>query len=275
MKTYQPTLDDMVFEHRNREYGAYELRKKYQATLRKAALLGVGIVTIGIGSSFVYLKAHKNDRYKIVSVERKLTDLGVPEDAPPPEAKPTPPPPPPPPVEQKQLAMTAFLPPVPVETPEIEDIMPPQNELTDVVIGTKNVEGTKTDGIAFVEPPPLLQDPDIEVTGITTTEEAPFLSVEMMPEFEGGNRELYRWLSQNLNYPSAAARNNIQGKVFLNFIVEKDGSISHAKVLKGIGFGCDEEALRVVTKMPKWKAGRQNGNLVRVSFTLPINFQLE
>lgn len=83
------------------------------------------------------------------------------------------------------------------------------------------------------------------------------------------------FLSQNLRYPSAAQRSNVQGKVFLSFTIETDGSLSNINVIRGIGFGCDEEALRVMKLMPKWKPGKQSGRAVRVKFNLPIVFMLE
>jgi len=85
---------------------------------------------------------------------------------------------------------------------------------------------------------------------------------------------MYRFLNTNIRYPSAAARANIQGRVTLQFIVEKDGTVTSPKVLKGIGFGADEEAVRVVSSMPQWTPGMQNGRSVRVYYTIPIMFTL-
>jgi protein TonB len=86
---------------------------------------------------------------------------------------------------------------------------------------------------------------------------------------------MYRYIGENMKYPSAAQRANVSGKVFVKFVVEKDGSIGDISILKGIGFGCDEEASRVIKSMPKWSPGRQNGRNVRVYFTMPISFRLE
>jgi protein TonB len=97
---------------------------------------------------------------------------------------------------------------------------------------------------------------------------------DVMPEFPGGLEELYKYLGSNMKYPPMARENGIQGKVFVSFVVEKDGSITQIKELRGIGGGCDKEAKRVVKKMPKWKAGEQNGIPVRVRYTLPVSFQL-
>lgn len=101
-----------------------------------------------------------------------------------------------------------------------------------------------------------------------------FESVEENPEYPGGVKELYAFIGNNLRYPLEAVKNNIAGKVFAKFIVRTDGSISDIKILKGIGYGCDEETVRVISQLPNWKPGKQNGEPVNVMFTMPINFQL-
>ena len=102
-----------------------------------------------------------------------------------------------------------------------------------------------------------------------------FTVVEQQPEFKGGMAALGNYLQNNLKYPEAARKANVQGRVFVNFIVSTTGEVSDVKVLKGIGFGADEEAIRVVQNMPRWQPGRQSGKLVNVRFNLPINFDLE
>lgn len=106
-------------------------------------------------------------------------------------------------------------------------------------------------------------------------EEEVFMAVEEMPEFPGGTAKLLEYIHNNLKYPMEARENGIQGRVFVGFVVEKDGSISNVKVLSGIGGGCDEEAVRVVQSLPKFNPGKQRGNPVRVQYTLPIVFQLQ
>ncbi|HET6558805.1 MAG TPA: energy transducer TonB [Prolixibacteraceae bacterium] len=102
-----------------------------------------------------------------------------------------------------------------------------------------------------------------------------FLVPEQMPEFPGGNAALLHYLSQNVKYPAIAADNGVYGKVSVNFVVNKDGSVSDAKIIRGVDPSLDKEALRVVYSMPKWKPGLQGGKPVRVSFTVPINFVLQ
>ena len=105
-------------------------------------------------------------------------------------------------------------------------------------------------------------------------EEAPFVIVEKMPEFPGGIDAMQEFLAKNIEFPTAATEIGIQGTVYLYFVVEKDGSITHIKTLRGIGGGCDEEAERVISKMPKWNPGNQRGKPVRVSFNIPVIFKL-
>ena len=106
-------------------------------------------------------------------------------------------------------------------------------------------------------------------------DDAVFVVVEKSPEFPGGNDSLYAFIGRNIKYPEAAKKNKIEGRVFVTFVIEKDGQVSNAKLLRDIGGGCGEEAIRVVNSMPKWKPGTQRGNPVRVQFNLPIMFQLE
>ncbi|GAB3910214.1 energy transducer TonB [Mucilaginibacter boryungensis] len=101
-----------------------------------------------------------------------------------------------------------------------------------------------------------------------------FITVEEQAQFPGGFPKFTEYLSHNLHYPAQAKAANIQGRVFLTFVVEKDGRLTNIKVLRGIGHGCDEEAMRVVKASPKWKPGRQNNKAVRTQYTLPISFTL-
>ena len=99
--------------------------------------------------------------------------------------------------------------------------------------------------------------------------------VEEMPAFPGGEAKLMEYVAKNVKYPQIARETGVQGRVYVNFVVEPDGSVSNVSVLRGIGGGCDEEAIRVVKSMPKWKPGKQRGKAVRVSYMLPVNFKLQ
>ncbi len=108
--------------------------------------------------------------------------------------------------------------------------------------------------------------------GEDTGEENIFMVVEDMPQFPGGN--VTKWIAKNVKYPQLAQENGIQGKVYIKFVIEKDGSITDVQVSRGVDASLDREAVRVIKAMPKWKPGKQRGKAVRVSYTLPINFQL-
>ena len=101
-----------------------------------------------------------------------------------------------------------------------------------------------------------------------------FFLTEVMPQFPGGDNGLYQYLKKNVVYPALAKVQKIQGRVYIEFIIERDGSVSHVKVTRGIGGGCDQEAARVVAQMPKWTAGKMKDNPVRVQYTLPVKFTL-
>ena len=115
----------------------------------------------------------------------------------------------------------------------------------------------------------------VEVEEEEVVEAEVFTIVEEMPSYPGGDMKMYEYLGKNIKYPQIARESGIQGRVFVNFVVEPDGSVSNVKVLRGIGGGCDEEAIRVVKSMPKWKPGKQRGKAVRVSYTLPVVFKLQ
>lgn len=129
--------------------------------------------------------------------------------------------------------------------------------------------------------PAVTENPDTSVEAYASIHDMPadttdtYLMVEAEPEFPGGMEALMKYLSENIKYPEQAKKENIQGKVYMRFVVEKDGSIVDAEILRGIGGGCDEEALRVVNAMPKWEPGKQKGTPVRVQYNLPIVFKLQ
>ena len=115
--------------------------------------------------------------------------------------------------------------------------------------------------------------PEVEEEEVVEAEV--FTIVEEMPEYPGGLNKLTDYLSKNIKYPQMARESGIQGRVFVNFVVEPDGSVSNVNAMRSLGGGCDEEAVRVVKAMPKWKPGRQRGKAVRVSYILPIVFKLQ
>ena len=142
------------------------------------------------------------------------------------------------------------------------------------------------DKINIVENSSLLPDPKIEfpepgdpydlpvIDAPIDTDDAPLIFAEQMPEFPGGTASLNKWLSRNINYPETAVNLGLHGRVYLNFVVDKNGSISDIKVTRGVDEILDKEAIRVISEMPKWKPGRQNGQPVKVAYNIYISFQL-
>ena len=114
-----------------------------------------------------------------------------------------------------------------------------------------------------------------EVVEEEVVEQEIFQIVEEMPAFPGGEGKLMEYVAKNIKYPQIARETGIQGRVFVGFVVEPDGSISNVKLLRGIGGGCDEEAMRVIKSLPKWKPGKQRGKAVRVSYQIPVFFKLQ
>ncbi len=114
----------------------------------------------------------------------------------------------------------------------------------------------------------------VEARDVEDEEEIIISDLDEMPEFPGGHLELAKYLQNNILYPDSAMKYNTQGKVYVRFQVKKDGSIDCVVVLKGIGYGCDVEAIRIIKKMPRWKPGLRDGEPVKVLYTLPINFLL-
>lgn len=157
-------------------------------------------------------------------------------------------------------------------------VQAPKPQVTQIQVVEDDTEVEDIDINAEVDQDEVIEEyvyeaPEIEEEEIV--EEEVFLSVEENPEFPGGNAKLLEYVQKNLKYPMMARESDIQGKVYVGFVVEKDGSISNVRVLRGIGGGCDEEAVRVVQSLPKFKPGKQRGNPVRVQYTLPIVFKLQ
>lgn len=152
---------------------------------------------------------------------------------------------------------------VPKQTTQLE-IVEDDVEVEDIEI---NAEVDQTEVLEEYVP--------VEVEEEEVSETEVFTIVEEMPAYPGGDAKLYEYLGKNIKYPQIARESGIQGRVFVNFVVEPDGSVSNVKVMRGIGGGCDEEAVRVIKTMPKWKPGKQRGKAVRVTYTIPVVFKLQ
>ncbi len=226
-----------------------ELKKNPKADLenRRGLYLEIGLVVILVAALVAFnLKSY--DSEEKVQFERQASE------------------------EQEEIVIQTqqeeLPPPPPPEQPEVttefevvEDDKEVKNELVvnaEVTEETKNIEIT----------PVKIEEEEEE------EEQQIFTVVENDPEFPGGMEALYKYLAQNIKYPQLARDNNITGRVYVTFVVERDGSITGCKVLRDIGGGCGAEAVRVVKSMPKWTPGKQRGKAVRVQFNLPVNFNL-
>ncbi len=256
MKTTTKNLDDIIFEKRNKEYGAYLMRRTYNKNMMSALCIAIVIFLMGISIPLIASYINGNNRNFKTEVNEKVSIFNKP-----PEVKPILPQLPP---ETKKA--TVFRAPIVTADP---------NEVTDVDLADLK------DNTANKNPFDTMKTADIPTDGggkeviETEHESTPFTFVEEMPEFPGGDVNRIKFLSENIKYPQIARESGVQGPVYLTFVVEKDGSITNVNLLRGIGAGCDEEAMRVLKLMPKWKPGRQNGKEVRVQFNMPIAFTLK
>lgn len=272
---------DIVFEDKNKEFGAYQLRKQSDKRHNLAVvytLIGLVVVFILIiaYSKYSDFKAEQEaialqeQREKMAAAEL-LQQEEEPESEPEPEEQK---------FEQPEIEIPEeVLATVQVTQIAIVDADKVKNEVMDMETqkedntarGVVNQEGSDdVDKFKAVQEQVVVKEPEPE----KPKEEEIFVAVEQPAEFPGGMPALMKWLGNNIHYPEAAQQNDIQGRVIVKFVVEKDGSIGQATILKGVDRDLDREALRVVNKMPKWQPGKNNGVSVRSYFTLPVVFKL-
>lgn len=274
---------DLVFAGKNTEFGAYQLRKNSDRRHNMAVLFTlVGLVIIFIllfgWSKYSDYRAEQEaialqeEREKMAAAELLAEEQQ--EEAPE--------------EQQEEQKFEQEIPEVPeevlatVQVTQIAIVDEVKNAVMDMddqmqdntARGVVNQEGSDDadkfqavhDQVRVVEEPKPEPKPK---------EDEIFVAVEQQAEFPGGMAALMKWLSNNIRYPEAAQQNDIQGRVIVKFVVEKDGSIGTATILKGVDKDLDREALRVVKKMPKWQPGKNNGQAVRSYFNLPVTFKLQ
>ncbi|CAN5581623.1 energy transducer TonB [soil metagenome] len=247
---------EIVFAERNKELGAYVIRKAYEKNLLTAFIIAITVLLFAFAIPYLgSLLEQKSNSKDLLSEEITLAE-------PPSIDKLSPPPPPviiPPPVQQT----IKFTPPKIVKDELVQDPPPTQEEMKDVQVSTVTQEGTNEE-ILPPENPVTAQD-----------EDKVFSFVEEMPSFPGGEKKMIEFILSNIHYPPVALENNIAGKVYVKFTVDKEGKITNPELLRGIGGGCDEEAMRILRMMPDWSPGKQNGNKVKVGgIVLHIDFTL-
>ncbi|MEO6149206.1 MAG: TonB family protein [Mucilaginibacter sp.] len=258
---------DVVFSNRNKAYGAYELRQQNSRRTGFALLIGISLFVFVIALPTIINKIKgfiPKDKEKVNITEVVLTP-------PPPVDQTKKPPPPVPEPPKPKVDQVKFPPPVVKPDDQVVEKDPPTvKELEVADPGQRDQKGDPNAEIRIDEP---VGDADVKQV-IEADPNQIFTAVEQVPEFPGGLSAFGKYLSNNIKYPAVARENNVQGRVFLTFVVEKDGALTDIKVLRSLGSGTDEEAIRVLKKSPKWKPGIQNGRPVRVQYNIPIAFNL-
>lgn len=273
---------DIIFDGKNKEFGAYQLRRNSDKRHNRAVLATlIGLVVILVGAYFLGmyndLRAKQHEAELQAQLEQQLAQMA--EEAPEEEA----------PEEEIQA----------VEAPEQEQALPEEilntikdteiqiaadNEVTEDITSKDDVaESTAAAGATtFDQGTDNLEVVRTHKDEIIVEEKKPepkkeeiFTAVEQMPQFPGGEAELMKYVANHIKYPTMAAENNIQGRVVVKFVVKKDGSVGEVQVLRGKDPDLDKEAVRVVRTLPKFIPGKMNGQAVSVWFTLPINFKLQ
>ena len=276
---YDPKWVEMVFAGKNKEYGAYQLRKGTSGRNIKALLILV--IAAALVGGFLAWKvieqkqAEEQQAYMEAMELAKLQKQAEKEKKKPEKVQPK--------VEMKKEIPVAretqkFTAPV-IKKDELvkEENQVKQMDQLDakVAVGTKDEEGVKDRTVEAVRsdiavaapPPPPAPKPEVS--------NKVFDVVEEMPSFPGGQAALMSFLSSNIKYPVVAQENGVQGRVIVGFVVERDGSITDVKVMRSVDPSLDREAQRVVKAMPRWKPGKQNGSAVRVKYTVPVVFRLQ
>ena len=265
------SLNDIVFEGRNKAYGAYVLRRLYQRHVTRALIIATAVLALLVFFPLIaqYLKdkmpkePKKNLQENVLMDAPPLDDTKPPPPPPPPEAPPPPPP---------KLTTIKFTPPVVKKDEEVKkEEVPDQEELKDKTVATVSVKGN-------TDAPDLSE---LSGTGDKVVEEVVenkvYTYVEQMPQLPGGggNGAIVSAIQKATRYPPLALRNQVEGRIFVSFTVNAQGDVSDVKVVKGLGSGLDEETIRAVKTLPKFIPGKQNGRAVSVSFTVPITFKIQ
>ena len=264
---------DLVFEGRNQSYGAYKLRKgTSKRNLWSIIIVALAAIVFFLGLQLLKMaeasrKVENTQEVSLSALEQKKKEAKVEKK----EVIKTEPEK----VVEKVKSSVKFTAPVikkDSEVKEEDEIKLDEVEKSNKAIGSFNVEGNDEVGgevlkakeeIAAPEPPKHEEENKV------------FEIVEQMPMFPGGDAALMDYLRSNTHYPTVAAENGVQGRVVVGFVVERDGSITDVKVIRGVDPSLDKEATRVVKSMPKWNPGKQNGSAVRVKFQVPVTFRLQ
>lgn len=258
-------LNDVIFENRNKNYGAYDIRQSYNDSLLKSLFYLSGVIALVFGSAFIYNKLNK------LPITEKLIILNDPI------------------LNPVEYVTKVDITPITEPIHNIESAAAPAGALGTVInenavetnsvntdnlisgVGSQSATGVSLHG---TETSTVISSPEVAINTIASTDAV--IVADEMPEFEGGVAGLMRYVSQNIVYPSIAKEIGIQGVVYVSFVVNESGNVESAKVMRGIGHGCDEEVMRVINKMPRWKkVGKNAGHPVKVRFNIPVSYKLQ
>ena len=250
---------DIVFEGKNKAYGAYDLRKTNNKTTVKALIFGAIVFALMVGAPLI-MSLLPDSSSDDDSLDTKIVTMKLPPKKEQPKKDLPPPPPPPPKVDQVK-----FVKPVVAKADEVTEEPPKITEIKDKKLGNETIKGDP-DAAPTVDPVgdgPKAPEPEDNTVYNTA-------GIEVKPDFPGGMEKFYSFVGKNYQTPE---EEGLKGKVYVTFVVEKDGSLTDIKVLRDIGFGTGKEAIRVLNKCPRWTPGEQNGKKVRVLYSLPITIQ--
>ncbi|PJJ10736.1 outer membrane transport energization protein TonB [Flavobacterium sp. 1] len=251
---------EIVFEGRNKLYGAYVLRKSNRKTSMRALIIGSVLFSLAISAPLIasYLPKGGDDdtiNEKIIAVKMPpKKKVEAPKDL-------APPPPPPP--KQDQVK---FVKPVVTKAEDVTEDPPKMDDIKDKKTGAETIKGDPDAPLTVEE---VGNGPVVEVIAEDTSVHS-LAGIEQKPEFPGGIEKFYAFVGKNYTPPE---EEGLKGKVYVTFVVEKDGTLTDIKVIRDIGYGTGKEAIRVLNKCPKWLPGEQNGKKVRVLYSLPITIQ--
>ncbi|MGM9478251.1 energy transducer TonB [Pedobacter sp. GSP4] len=277
INVYKTEWLDLVFADRNKNYGAYALRAKSSSIMTRALFVSASLFVLLCFSPLIYAKLFPNEvisdgGFKVIEITPPDPIHQMKKDEPKPKEKPEP-------AKADPVKVKTIAVPSQVVVVDKTELPPPPtiDEIKNAVISSKTQDGV-------VSPNAVVNNSKGDGDGTGTAKDGAGTGedkeiyiaegVDEYPEFNGGAKAWSKYMERNLRYPYQAQEDGIQGKVFVSFVVEKDGSVTDVKVLRGLGFGCDEEAVKVIKKSPLWKPGKNRGVPVRVRYSMAINFQM-
>jgi protein TonB len=252
---------DIVFEGRNKSYGAYEMRKKNQSTSALAFVIGAVVFALAVATPKIAEFIGNSTSDDSATLNTKITTVKMPPKEKPKENLPPPPPPPP------KVDQVKFVKPVVAKTEEVVEEIVQIKKIEDKKLGAETIKGDP-DADLRLEPPG--DGPKQAEVVEETNEIYNSAGVEVKPDFPGGIAKFYNFIKNNYQAPDEPG---LKGQVFVSFVVEKDGTLTDVKVLRDVGFGTGKEAERVLRKSPRWTPAEQNGKKVRCSYQIPIKIE--